>query len=98
MKKVLSFCFLLICLLIPLNVKAASITGLNVSGTSSVTVGEEFTLTFKISYSEVQKGTTDTMGVLGVVFQLDFDDDVFIVTGGTTPGFDTEVDNDSEQI
>lgn len=98
MKKVLSFCFLLICLLIPLNVKAASITGLNVSGTSSVTVGEEFTLTFKISYSEVQKGTTDTMGVLGVVFQLDFDDDVFIVTGGTTPGFDTEVDNDSEHF
>lgn len=96
MKKALSFCFLLICLLIPLNVKAASITGLNVSGTSSAAVGEEFTLTFKISYSGVQKGTNDTMGVVGLVFQLDFDTDDFIVTGGTTPGFDTKIYDDSE--
>ena len=96
MKKVLSFCFLLICLLIPLNVKAASITGLSVSGTSSATVGQEFTLSFNISYSGVQKGTNDTMGVVGVMFQLDFDTDVFIVTGGTTPGFDTRIYDDSE--
>ncbi len=96
MKKALSFCFLLICLLIPLNVKAASITGLNVSGTSSAAVGEEFTLTFKISYSGVQKGTNDTMGVVGLVFQLDFDTDDFIVTGGTTPGFDTRIYDDLE--
>ncbi len=96
MKKVLSFCFLLICLLIPLNVKAASITGLSVSGTSSATVGQEFTLSFNISYSGVQKGTNDTMGVVGVMFQFDFDTDVFIVTGGTTPGFDTRIYDDSE--
>lgn len=98
MKRSLFYIFCLLFLIPVINVKAASITGVNVSGTNSVKVGEEFTLSFNISYSDVKKGTNDTMGVAGVVFQLDFDDDVFIVTGGTTPGFNTEVDGDSEHF
>jgi len=76
--------------LIPIiNVKAASITGVNVSGTNSVTVGEEFSLSFNVSYSGVDKDSNNTMGVGGVFFELLYDDSVFSVINASSSGFDT---------
>lgn len=90
MKKRLFYIFCLLFLIPVINVKAASITGVNVSGTNSATVGEEFSLYFNVSYSGVDKGSSNTMGVGGVFFELLFDDSVFSVINASSNGFDTE--------
>ncbi len=90
MKKSLIFCFLLVCLIIPLNVKAASITNVGISGTDSVTTGSEFSLSFSMNYSGIDKSSSNTMGVGGVIFELSFDNSVFSVIRASSNGFKME--------
>ena len=67
--------------LIPFDVKAASITGTQISGKNSVNIGESFSLSFHINYSGIQKTASDSPGIAGVIFELEFDDNIFSVTG-----------------
>lgn len=80
MKKIMLI-ILAVMLLIPLNVKAASITNTQISGKNSVNIGESFSLSFHINYSGIQKTTSDTPGIAGVIFELEFDENIFSVTG-----------------
>lgn len=91
MKKSLFLILSLLFLVPVLNVRAASITRADASGTNSATVGKEFSLSFYVSYSGVQKGTIDTLGVAGVAFELIFDDSVLAITDVSSSDFDTEI-------
>lgn len=91
MKKKLFLIFLLLLLMPIFSVKAASITRKDIQGNTTATVGKEFSLSFYVEYDGVKKGTIDTLGVGGVVFELSFDDDVFVITGARNHEFDTKI-------
>lgn len=91
MKKRLLFILMVLFLIPFINVKAASINRVDVSGTNSAKVGDKFSLTFHIGYSGIQKGSNNTMGVVGVLYNISFDDSVFLITNISSNGFDTQI-------
>lgn len=91
MKKRLLFILMVLFLIPFINVKAASINRVDVSGTNSAKVGDKFSLTFHIGYSGIQKGSNNTMGVGGVLYNISFDDSVFLITNISSNGFDTQI-------
>ena len=95
MKKKILLVLAFILLMPIMSVKAASITRLDVSGASNVTVGSYINVSFYVDYSGVQKNTNNSMGVGAVVYELTFDDTVFSITNASSNGFDTVVLYDS---
>lgn len=77
MKKRLLFILMVLFLIPFININAASINRVDVSGTNSAKVGDKFSLTFHIGYSGIQRGSNNTMGVGGVLYNISFDDSVF---------------------
>lgn len=75
------FVLILTVLIIPFNTKAtsASIDDIVIEGMDTVSVGTSFSQAFKINFSNIKKGTLDTLGIWTVAFELDYDEDVFIV-------------------
>ena len=80
MKKIKYMVFLIL-MVFPFTIKAstASISGVSLEGNDGVTVGTSFYESFGIKFSNIRKGTSDTLGIWVVGFELDYDDDVFIV-------------------
>lgn len=91
MKKRLLFILMVLFLIPFININAASINRVDVSGTNSAKVGDKFSLTFHIGYSGIQKGSNNTMGVGGVLYNISFDDSVFLITNISSNGFDTQI-------
>lgn len=91
MKKRLLFILMVLFLIPFININAASINRVDVSGTNSARVGDKFRLTFHIGYSGIQKGSNNTMGVGGVLYNISFDDSVFLITNISSNGFDTQI-------
>ena len=73
------FLFLIVLLFLPLTVGAAEITSKSLSGIDSTSIGDTFYVSFKVKYSGVEKGTTDTLGVGGVAFEIIFDDSILSI-------------------
>lgn len=91
MKKRLLFILMVLFLIPFININAASINRVDVSGTNSAKVGDKFSLTFHIGYSGIQKGSNNTMGVGGVLYNISFDDSVFLITNISSNDFDTQI-------
>ena len=91
MKKILLFTYILVLILIPINVRAAEITTTEISGTVEKTIGEELSLDFKINFSGIEKGNNKNLGIWLVSFELLFDEEVLIVSGVSSPDFDSYV-------
>lgn len=91
MKKRLLFILMVLFLIPFININAASINRVDVSGTNSAKVGDKFSLTFHIGYSGIQRGSNNTMGVGGVLYNISFDDSVFLITNISSNGFDTQI-------
>lgn len=83
--------FLLLILFIPFNVKAASIEYTWITGTNEKTAGEEFSLSFGIKVSGIQKGNWDSLGILAVSYELIFDDTVFTITDISSRIWNSEI-------
>lgn len=82
MKKIMyMFVLIIIMLLVPFNINAsnASISSVTIEGNDGVSVGTSFYEGFGVRFSNIKKGTSDTLGIWTVVFELDYDEDVFIV-------------------
>lgn len=64
-----------------LNVDAytTSISGASISGGDSAVTGGTFQESFHVNFSNLKKGSTDTLGIWLVAFELDFDESVFSV-------------------
>ena len=79
---------ILLLFLVPFSVKAstASIRSASISGMDTVSVGTEFSEDFKINFSNIKKGTTDTLGIWIIVFELEYDEDIFTVENISTDG------------
>ncbi len=90
MRRSLFYIFCLLFLIPIISVKAASITNVGISGTDSVTTGSEFSLSFSMNYSGIDKGSSNTMGIGGVIFELSFDNSVFSVISASSNGFRME--------
>ena len=87
MKKIILL-LITIVLVLPLNAKASSaaISGASMAGTDTVTVGKEFSQSFLVNFSNIKKGTTDTLGIWIVAFELDYDESIFIPQSISTDG------------
>jgi len=72
--------FILLFLGLFLNVEATSVKEKWISGLNEVKTGNEISLGFYMTFDDVKRNTVDTNGVLLVVYELIFDDDVFTVT------------------
>lgn len=96
MKKCVLVLFILLLLMIPVNVGATNnedvaIEYTQIDGMTVKTVGEELSLSFLVKVSGIQKGNSDSLGILTVVYELIFDDEVFTVTGVSSPNWDSGV-------
>lgn len=92
MKNKLLIIFLSIILLVPICVKADNINTSSIVGPTTAKVGEEFTLSLNISFKDVYKDNKDSLGVYGILAELDFDDKDFTITGLTTSdAFESEI-------
>ena len=73
MKKII-LTLIIMLLFSPLIVNAAEITSKSINSVDSISIGDTFYVSFRVKYSDVKKGTTDTLGVGAVAFEIIFDD------------------------
>lgn len=87
MKKLILF-LLTMMLIMPLNANASSaaISGASMMGMDTVSVGSTLTQAFSVKFSNIKKGTSDTLGIWIVGFELIYDEDVFVPQSISTDG------------
>ena len=91
MKKILLFIYILTFIFIPINARAAEITKTEISGTVEKTIGEELSLDFKMNFSGIEKSNDKTLGIWLVTFELIFDKEILMISGISSPYFDSYV-------
>ncbi len=79
MKKNLFFVFLIL-FLIPISIKAASISNTEVTGNSTAYINDTISLTFNIKFQGITN-QNDGLGIGGVLFEFSFDDSIFSIVG-----------------
>lgn len=83
MKKVLVSVFIIFLsfFVFILNVDAytTSISGASIDGRDSVFTGGTFQESFHVTFSNLKKGSTDTLGIWLVAFELEYDESIFTV-------------------
>ena len=90
MKKLKFIILLFILIVCPIIIKASttSISSVSVVGTDSAKVGSEFSQGFKVVFSDLYKGSTETLGIWLVKYEIDYNEDDFIIksisSGGNT--------------
>lgn len=72
---------------VTINAATASISNVKIDGGDTATVGSEFIQGFNIQFSGIKKGTSDTLGIWLVAFELEYDENVFIIEK-TSSSFD----------
>lgn len=94
MKKII-LTLIIMLLFSPLIVNAAEITSKSLNSVDSISIGDTFYVSFRVKYSDVKKGTTDTLGVGAVAFEIIFDDSILsIVEISSDNEWDTNVYKD----
>lgn len=72
------FIFLILLLVIlPLNVKAASIKNTTLVSGNEAIIGKTYSVSFGVNFDGIQKGSADSLGIAAVTYELVFDDSVF---------------------
>lgn len=68
-------------LILSLEVKAytTSISNTSIRGTNSATIGQTFSESFHVEFSNLKKGSTDTLGIYLVIYELEYDESIFII-------------------
>lgn len=68
-------------LILSLEVKAytTTISNASIRGTDSATVGQTFSEGFHVEFSSLKKGSTDTLGIYLVIYELEYDESTFII-------------------
>ena len=89
MKKIIFIILLL--LIIPFKVNAASIYYANVTGPTNAKIGNEISEVFMITIDGVKQNDKNSPGVVAVVFELNFDDLVLTPTGINSNGWTSEL-------
>ena len=89
MKKILFIILLL--LIIPVKVNAASVYYANVTGPTNAKIGNEISEVFMITIDGVKQNDKNSLGVAAVVFELNFDDVVLTPTGINSNGWTSEL-------
>lgn len=68
-------------LILSLEVKAytTTISNTSIRGTDTATVGQTFSEGFHVEFSNLKKGSTDTLGIYLVIYELEYDESTFII-------------------
>ena len=74
-KKIILF---LIIMVFPFFVYAQDVDKMTISGSNSAYTNKEISLTFNISFTGIDKKSTDGYGIGGYSYQLEFDDNIFV--------------------
>ncbi len=70
--------------LLPFTVKAENTTNVTLSGPTKVTTGEDFTLTINMQFKDVVENNPKSLGIYGVLTELNFNDKDFTITKVTS--------------
>ena len=99
MKKNILVIILTLFLFAPIKVMAneVSIIDPRLSSKNNISPGEELSVSFFLSFSGIQKGDLDSLGVAAVDYELIYDDKVFVVTDITSREWDSILYKDNEQ-
>lgn len=88
---------MLILILIPIKVGAASITSVDIASVpTEQEVGNSFYLPFYVNFSGIGDSVGETSGIWMVALLLDFDDSILEIDGFYSDFFDTEIYKDIE--
>lgn len=80
---------LLIFVLFPLGVSAFSINNTKLTGPSDITTGKYFSLTFDIDFPEFDKSNKDTLGIIEIDYEIEFDDSIIYVKNFNSDDWDS---------
>lgn len=76
MKKIFFLTLLVISLIIPTMINASEINRFEIQGFDEVTVGNKFNIGVYIGVSDLKKGTLESYGIAGIIYEIDFDDSI----------------------
>lgn len=83
MKKILTSIYIIFISLfaIPFQVEAytTSISNASIEGADSAITGKTFYESFRVNFSDLKKGSTDTLGIWLVGFELEYDESIFVI-------------------
>ena len=80
MKRIRYYFIIFLLALFPFNIFAStSIKNAAIEGADSVKVGSNFYQSFRVNFSDLKKGSTDTLGLWLVGFELDYDEDILAI-------------------
>ena len=93
--KYLLFMFLII---IPINIKAVTITDLKIDGNKEVKKQDYIELQFKVTSSGLKAGNNHTLGIQYVYFILDYDNKDLQLVSLTSNNFNIELTNIEDKL
>jgi len=93
--KYLLFMFLII---IPINIKAVTISGLKIEGNKEVKKKDYIELQFKVTSSGLRAGNNHTLGIQYVYFILDYDNKDLQLVSLTSNNFNIELTNIEDKL
>ena len=93
MKKVLFM--LLLVMLLPVSVHAISISNATLTGPNSITEGDYEVYKYTMNFKDIHPGSNK--GIMIVILELEYDHDVFVVTGINTDHFNSTLYGDEKE-
>lgn len=96
MKKVVKLAILIMLLVLPMKIKAITTKGTTIMGQTEVVAGNEFSLSFIVSYDGIHGGYDSTLGIWFVDFVLEMDEEVLGISGISSSEFDAIVFKEEE--
>ena len=91
MKKIILLIYILITIFIPIKISAAEIINTEITGTTEKSIGEEFSLDFKINFSGIEKSEDKNIGIWLLQYELIFDEETLIISGITSNDFESYI-------
>ena len=88
MKKIYILIITLI-LLFPISTKAVEIKEVNIIGKEQITIGESFTESILITFSDLEQTYNQSDGLLYIKYELSYDPEVFSIISYESPDWDT---------
>ena len=83
MKKILTSIYIiflaLFAMLCKVEAYTTNISSASIEGTDLATTGKTFSESFRVKFSDLKKGSTDTLGIWLVAYELEYDESVFVI-------------------
>ena len=98
MKKLMFIILFGLIVILPIKVEAAKVKSVSFGNIDTVKTGNTFTLPVYIEFSDIDNYSRNGFGIGGIVFNLEYEDDVFFFVKAEANGFDTYYDSEEKMV